>query len=52
MAEGSVFFSTDRIYQFINSLLTGYKTFVSCDRTSMSRDKNVELLNDLTCRTT
>ena len=27
--------------QLINSLLTGYKTFLSCDKTSMSRNKNV-----------
>ena len=35
-----------------DSLLTGYKTHVSCDKTSMSRDKNVEILNDVTWHTT
>ena len=38
--------------QLINSPLTGYKTRVSCDKASMLHDKNVELLNDVTCRTT
>ena len=38
--------------QLINSLLTGYKTHVSCDKISMSRDKNVDLLNDVSCRAT
>ena len=38
--------------QLINSLLTGYKTHVSCDKTSMSCDKNIEVLNELTCRAT
>ena len=41
--------------QLINSLLlilTGYKIHVSCDKISMSRDKNVDLLDDVTCRAT
>ena len=32
--------------QLINSLLTGYKTHVSCAKTSLLRDKNAELLSD------
>ena len=38
--------------QLINSLLTGYKTHVSCDKASVSRNKNLELLNGVTCCTT
>ena len=40
----------DDAYTYIY-LLTGYKTHVSCDKTAMSRVKNIELLN-VTCRTT
>ena len=38
--------------QLINSLLTGYKIFMSYDKISMSRDKKVDLINNVTCRTT
>ena len=38
--------------QLINSLLTGYKILVSYDKISVSRDKKVNLLNDVTCRAT
>ena len=38
--------------QLINSLLTGYKTHLLCDKISMSRDKNVKILNDVTFRMT
>ena len=52
MTEGLAFFSTDPGNQLINSLLTGYKLHALWDKTFLSRDKNVELLNDVTCRTT
>ena len=51
MTEGFVF-SVQTGKPVDNSLLTGYKTHVSCNKTSMSSDKNAELLNDVTCRTT
>ena len=38
--------------QLINSLLTGYKILVSCDKISKSHDKKVNLLKDVTCRVT
>ena len=56
MTEGLLFpqeyFSTWTKEPVNNSLLTGYKMHVSCDKTSMSHDKNVDWLNDVTCRTT
>ena len=34
----------------MNSLLTGYKILVPYDKISMSCDRKVNLLNDVTCR--
>ena len=51
MTEGLVF-QYGPGNQSINSLLTGYKILVSCDKISMSCDKKVNVLNDVTSRAT
>ena len=41
MSEGLVYFQYGPGNQLINSLLTCYKVHVSCDKTSLSRDKKM-----------
>ena len=48
MTEGSLF-QYRPVDQLINSLSTVHKTQLPHDKIFISRDKNVELLSDVTC---